>query len=733
MRYRLLICSVLLVAAVPGLLFAPVFGLWPLVRPVVVLLLICYGVMELCARFASLRPWRPVLALVLGALGLAEVELAGTTVGGLPTAATVRGLVAGVTQSWQLTLQSTWPVRPDAELLLFVPLIVLCAAAISVELLRWPALAVLPSVAALLVSQAFIPLSGTVATVAALGYAAVVAGLFITSRPARAATALLLVPTVVLGVAATVVVTAFDQGRQPAVTLQHNQWASAQLPLTVSPLADVAARLEDPNAPVFSYTSDTPVDRWRLTVLTDFNGVTWTPTDRFRRIGAQVGPQPSVTAPTTTHAAQLTVLPGADTGPWLPSQPMPASVAGAAPYIDPTSGMLLLPTPTSGPARYDLSWRESVVDSNTLANAAIDSTVATGDLGVIPPGIDELARTATANMRPSFQAALALERYLRDNYRTATGADLPTGSGWPQLREFLLDTKRGTSEQFAAAYVALARIVGIPARLAVGFRAPAGTHVVRNGDVLAWPEVAVAGVGWVPLDPTGATSADTSRTGLSQATEQARADLPPPKELRDPPLPSPGPGRSVDFGPRSPLPVWPVLDGLLALLVLIAAGIPLAKAIRTMRRRRRTGSRAVVAAWWEARDLLRAHGTLVTPGMTVRDLAQVVDRKFSHPQLARKPDKAPISSLTVGRLKRGRPPGAVGAAPMYAEAEAGVVDGLLSLAGQVDIALWSGVGANEGTVAAAWAAVRDIRRNLAGWPFAARVRALFDPRSLLAR
>jgi transglutaminase-like putative cysteine protease len=732
MRYRLLICSVLLVAAVPGLLFAPVFGLWSLVAPIAVLLLVCYGVVELCARFGSLRPWRPVLVLVLGALGLAEVELAGTTVSGLPTAATVGGLVAGVTQSWQLTLQSTWPVRPDAELLLFVPLIVLCTAAISLELLRWPALAVLPSVAALLVSQVFVPLSGTVATVAVLGYAVVVAGLFVVSRPARGATALLLVPTVVLGVAATVVVTAVDQGRQPAITLQHNQWASAQLPLTVSPLADVAARLENPATPVFSYSSDTPVDRWRLTVLTDFNGVTWTPTDRFRRLGAQV--QPSVTVPTTTHAAQLTVLPGADIGPWLPSQPMPASVAGATPLIDPTSGMLLLPTPASGPARYGLTWREAVVDPNTLATAAIDPTAVTGDLGVIPPGIDELARTATADMRPSFQAALALERYLRENYRTATGADLPTGSGWPQLREFLLDTKRGTSEQFAAAYVALARIVGIPARLAVGFRAPAGTHVVHNGDVLAWPEVAVAGVGWVPLDPTGTTSgADTPRTGLSQATEQARADLPPPTQLRDPPLPPPGPGPTVDFGRGSPWPVWPVLDGLLALLVLGAAGIPLAKAIRTMRRRQRTGTRAVVAAWSEARDLLRAHGTLVTPGMTVRDLAQAVDSKFSYPQLARKPDKASISSLTIGRLERGRPPGAVGAAPMRVEAEAGVVDGLLLLAGQVDIALWSGGGASEGTVAAAWAAVRDIRRNLAVRPFAARVRALFDPRSLLAR
>ena len=73
--------------------------------------------------------------------------------------------------------------------------------------------------------------------------------------------------------------------------------------------------------------------------------------------------------------------------------------------------------------------------------------------------------------RPAFQTALVLERYLRENYQLATGADLPSGNGWPQLSTFLLDTKRGTTEQFAAAYVVLARMIGLPARIAVGYRA----------------------------------------------------------------------------------------------------------------------------------------------------------------------------------------------------------------------------------------------------------------------
>jgi hypothetical protein len=354
--------------------------------------------------------------------------------------------------------------------------------------------------------------------------------------------------------------------------------------------------------------------------------------------------------------------------------------------------MLLRPNAV-GPVRYDLSWREPEVDPDALTDAATDSTVPAGELGVVPPGVTQLARTATAGLRPSFRAALALERYLRANYRTATGSHLPTGSGWPQLRDFLLNTKRGTSEQFAAAYVALARIVGIPARLAVGYRGSpsAGTHVVRNGDVLAWPEVAVAGVGWVPLDPTGTTGGpDTPGSGLSRATAKALAELPAPRELRDPALPPARPGRSGDSGRAPRFPVRSTLAGVFALSVLVVAGIPVVKAIRRVRRRRRRGAGAVLGAWWEARDLLRAHGSVVTPGMTVRDLAGTTT-------------------------------------------ETSIAEGLLSLAGQVDVALWSGVGANEGTVAAAWVAVRHIRRVLAGRPVANRVRALFDPRGLLSR
>ena len=54
-----------------------------------------------------------------------------------------------------------------------------------------------------------------------------------------------------------------------------------------------------------------------------------------------------------------------------------------------------------------------------------------------------------------------------------------------------------------------------------------------------------------------------------------------------------------------------------------------------------------------------------------------------------------------------------------------IVDSLQRLAVHLDEALWSGAGADERSVAAAWSAVREIRGSLAGRPLGARLKAVF--------
>ncbi|WP_410602951.1 transglutaminase-like domain-containing protein [Amycolatopsis sp. lyj-90] len=678
---RLTVALLLLATGLPGLLFAPVFGLGSLVLPLVAVLLVCFVVAEVCARVSALRPWRPVLMLVLGLLALGELEFGP----GLPDAAMLRGLLDGVTRSWQLTLQSTWPARAEAELFLFVPLAVLFAAVLGVELLRLPAVALLPGLAVAGLSQAYVALSGPVATVAGLAYV-VVSGALLAVTRRRGSRLILVLPAVVLAVAVSAGITAVDQGSRPSLALEHE--TAPVPPLRVdNPLDEVADRLTRPAEPVFGYTGTAGADRWRIAVLTEFDGVSWRANGAYLRLGATLG--------TATQHARITVPDG--NGPWLPSQPLLATVAGADPLVDPGTGALLLPG-RRGPVEYELGWREPAVAPGDLLDAGIDASAVSGGVGQVPPGVSELARTATGGLRPSFRAALVLERYLAEHYRQATGPVLPTGSGWAQLNRFLFTARAGTSEQFATAYAALARLIGIPARVAVGFRAPPGGPgpvTVHNGDSFAWPEVAVAGVGWVPLDPAGGAShgAAAAAGALAQATDQARDDLPPPQRLRDPEVPPDEGGTTGSSGSDEawigPLLAWLGL-GVVSVLVFAVVAIPGWRAVRTARRRRRTGSAAVVAAWLEARDVLRAHDVIVSRGATARELAR---------RLPSTVDKS-------------------------------VAEGLEWLARQVDIALWSPVGADDRTAAQAWSAVRAIRKGLTVVSFRARIRAVFDLGSL---
>jgi transglutaminase-like putative cysteine protease len=709
---RLSWACVLLAAAVAGLFFSPVFGLGPLLLPIGVTVLLAYGVTELCAHKESLVPWRPLLVVVAGLLGITETVLFPTTVGGLPTGETFAALASGVTDSWQSTLQSTWPARPEPALLLFVPLLVLVASALGIELLqrlRKPLPALAPSFAVVILSQLYSSLSDTTAVGSAFAYAVVAGTLLAVTRPAsdhdrpdgaaaRKLAFAMAVPAAVLGLAAAIAAGLLVSGT--AYSLKDDQAAPLNSARVTSPLNEIAYRLEHPGTEVFSFRSATKVDRWPLVVLDSFDGVNWTPGGSYRRLGTELAPGPSVTVPSRQRTATVSAQDVG--GPWLPSQTWPAGVTGLDPLVEEAQGTLVLQNRPRADADYTLTWWEPQVDPKALRDATVDSYApgGLGSVGEVPPGVGELARKSVNGLRASFQTALLLEQFFNDNYRLTTGSGLPSGHSWPQLSKFLLETHQGTSEQFAAAYVAMARIVGIPARLAVGYRAPTapgpdGSYSVRNGDVLAWPEVAVAGVGWVPMDPSGEASAGgaAGAGGLAAATAQARAQLPPAGQLKDAPVSKPGPGgaKGGDDGDDGPFPWETVAIVVTALVLLWFCGIPLLKLARSRRRRRRPGLGAVLGAWHEARDRLREHHVPVTIGMTVRDLA--------------------VAAGDLGGKS--------------------TTDGLRTLGSTVDAALWSGKDPSAYAAADAWAAVRTVRRGLAHRGLRARLRAAVNPRPLL--
>lgn len=679
--------------AVAGLLFAPVFGMGALLAPVLAVVVAGYLCVELTARWTRLAPLRPLLVLLVGLLAVVEVVLFPTTVAGLPTGETLGMLWHGVTDSWLLTLQSTWPARPVAEQLLFVPLATLLATVVGIELApARPLLALMPSLALAGLSQAYQAFDGTAAVFAAAGYC-VPAALLVWACARRTKRSIMdiwpVALTVVATLAGTFAVSGIDPVDRGPVSLKDDRFAPLHETRTASPLQQIAQRLSTPDTEVFRYRAQETVSLWRLAVLDGFDGAGWSADVRPSRLGARI------TAPQDTTTASADVVLGDLPGPWLPSQAIPLDVTGLAPLVDQNTGVLMRDNTDAD--EYRLTWAEPAVDAATLGSAPVDTRVGLGDVGVVPAEIDQLARDAVAGLRPTFQSALQLDRFLHDNYRLAVGDDLPTGHGWQQLRRFLVDTKRGTSEQFAAAYVVLARMNGIPARLAVGFRggvAVGQDHVVRNRDVLAWPEVAVRGVGWIPLDPTKeAAEAGAARTGLTAAVDKARAQLPPERDLRPPELPS-DERQDAGAAPASTTgPGWPLVAAV-TVAVLLAAwllGVPLCTAIRARRRRSRRGAAGVLGAWAEVCDRLRGHGVAYQVGMTPRDLATVTA-------------------------------GVAGAGTGKAISELGRV---------VDMALWSGVDVGDGHARQAWRGVAEIRRGMAQRPLTTRLRAAVNPRVLL--
>ena len=122
----------------------------------------------------------------------------------------------------------------------------------------------------------------------------------------------------------------------------------------------------------------------------------------------------------------------------------------------------------------------------------------------------------------------------------STSVSLPGGING--LIQFLTKTRSGYCQQFAFAMAGLARLSGIPSRIAVGYTA--GTHKTRSAtwkvtssDAHAWPELYFRGMGWVRFEPTpgGATGQGTAAVPQYASTPGAPGfAAPPPATSQNP-------------------------------------------------------------------------------------------------------------------------------------------------------------------------------------------------------
>jgi len=243
-----------------------------------------------------------------------------------------------------------------------------------------------------------------------------------------------------------------------------------------------------------------------------------------------------------------------------------------------------------------------------------------------------LAARVTAGQSTAYGRAVALQQWFTGGkFKYALTPPLPPNAS--ALVTFLTKTRRGYCQQFAFAMAVLARLVGIPSRVVVGYTQGVyqgdGNWEVRTSDAHAWPELYFAGAGWLRFEPTP-TGSD-GQAGQPTASAPAYS-FPPAGSTAPAPQPtssSPSAGSlpSIAPGARKPVPKVGAVSGsggsqnrpasaplsaaLVAIVVLgVAAVTPFA--VRSFTRHRRWFRAAddagrAHAAWLEFRDDLTDH------------------------------------------------------------------------------------------------------------------------------
>jgi transglutaminase-like putative cysteine protease len=256
--------------------------------------------------------------------------------------------------------------------------------------------------------------------------------------------------------------------------------------------------------------------------------------------------------------------------------------------------------------------------AGTPADAAVTAVIPSD----LPDSLVQQANSITAKADTPAAKAAAIQAYLRSGQFTYSTDPLP-GSGYEAMQNFLLQDRRGYCEQFASAMAMMARVVGIPSRVSVGFlpgeRDEEGWKVSIR-DMHAWPELYFANYGWVRFEPTPASVTGSAPAWTVQDTDSSGSDPsadpssePSADEVSPGTAPSTVPSEQpTDLGPGAGAGLGRTLIGAVIVLVLLA--ILAAPATIRVRRRssRLNGSgpaeEQVEAAWAEIRDTVLDYG-----------------------------------------------------------------------------------------------------------------------------
>ena len=398
-----------------------------------------------------------------------------------------------------------------------------------------------------------------------------------------------------------------------------------------NPTADLVRDLKrGDDTPLVQVTTTDPDPSYlRILALTRFTDVEWSPGNRDvpadqRADGLVPGTEGvAASVASTEFPYNVTILPAFNSR-WLPTEAPISRIQADGDWRYDTKTMDFLAVPgdlsTSG-MQYSMTALKLDITSQRLEDAGASvgrvSEAFTDLPADIPPIVRELAVEVTRAAPTRFDKAVALQNWFRDEF--SYSLDTAPGSGYDALTSFLSDDpggRVGYCEQFASAMAVMARLLGIPARVAIGFLHPdpAGpnTWVYSSDDMHAWPELYFEGAGWVRFEPTPAGRAEDTPTYTQDINGPVDNPTNPsvpggnPNALQPtnnrPSLDDP---QAADAGPniitRGKGPWIPLAGGLLA-VIIVGGLLLLPRFVRRRRRERRLTTGGPEEVWAEVRD-----------------------------------------------------------------------------------------------------------------------------------
>lgn len=250
----------------------------------------------------------------------------------------------------------------------------------------------------------------------------------------------------------------------------------------------------------------------------------------------------------------------------------------------------------------------------------------------LDPRITALVRSITSGQKTMYDKVVALETYLRTHYSYNVNIHRPSdeeGVAW-----FLFDNpnKDGFCNYFSAAMTVMARSLGIPARVAVGYTS--GNYdgknkqsVIRGTDAHSWTQVYFAGYGWVNFEPSASFATFTRPlpnqfpSSTTNGNSGSLPTVPLPRSARN----KDNPGENIDnggtttAGALSGPPPGVFLGGFVLLLLFACLSFSLwwRRLFRNYALPLQLYGRVCVLASWAGIELRRSQ----TPYETMQELA----------------------------------------------------------------------------------------------------------------